>query len=129
MADLALFRNLDFNTVECYSCGCIFAMSADFYTHRVRDKKGWYCPNGHNQHFVGESDVDKANRLLKEEQDRHRRTLERVNEAERERDRLKRRVKAGVCPCCKRTFKQLVAHMKQKHPDFDVEFGKQKLPK
>lgn len=73
--------------------------------------------------------MDKANRLLKEEQDRHKRTLERVNEAERERDKLKRRVKAGVCPCCKRTFKQLVAHMKHKHPDFDVEFGKRKLPK
>lgn len=23
-----------------------------------------------------------------------------------------------TCPCCKRTFKQLAAHMKNKHPEF-----------
>jgi hypothetical protein len=27
-------------------------------------------------------------------------------------------VAAGVCPCCKRTVKQLAAHMKEKHPEF-----------
>ena len=32
--------------------------------------------------------------------------------------RLKNRSKAGVCPCCTRTFKQLAAHMKNKHPEF-----------
>jgi hypothetical protein len=104
-------------------------MLSDFNTNRLRDKKNFYCPNGHSQAYIGESDVEKANRLLREEQDRHKRTLERVNEAERERDKLKRRVKAGVCPCCKRTFKQLFAHMKHKHPDFHIEFGKRKLPK
>lgn len=26
---------------------------------------------------------------------------------------------AGMCPCCRRTFKQLAEHMKSKHPDFD----------
>lgn len=129
MADLAIYRSLNFSTVEWYSCGCIFGMLSEFNTNRLRDKKSFYCPNGHPQAYIGESDVEKANRLLMEEQARHKRTLERVNEAERERDKLKRRVKAGVCPCCKRTFKQLVAHMKHKHPDFDVEFGKRKLPK
>lgn len=32
--------------------------------------------------------------------------------------RIKNRVKHGVCPCCQRTFRQLAAHMKSKHPDF-----------
>lgn len=32
--------------------------------------------------------------------------------------RLKNRVKMGICPCCHRTFKQLAAHMKKKHPGF-----------
>src|SRR6267378_7384183 len=100
MGELALYQSLNFSTIECYSCGCVFAVMADFQTNRLRDKRNFYCPNGHQQHFVGESDVDKANRLLREEQERHKRTLERVNEAERERDRMKRRVKAGTCPCC-----------------------------
>lgn len=30
---------------------------------------------------------------------------------------LSDRAHAGVCPCCNRTFKQLAAHMKTKHPD------------
>lgn len=28
------------------------------------------------------------------------------------------RVSAGTCPCCNRSFKQLAAHMKNKHPDY-----------
>ena len=30
----------------------------------------------------------------------------------------KNRVAASVCPCCKKTFKQLAAHMKNKHPNY-----------
>lgn len=33
--------------------------------------------------------------------------------------RLKNRAKAGVCPCCNRTFKQLAAHMKTQHPNWN----------
>lgn len=35
--------------------------------------------------------------------------------------RLKNRAAAGVCPCCNRTFHQLVRHMAAKHPDFAAE--------
>tara|TARA_Y100000310_G_scaffold338946_1_gene430083 strand:- start:1163 stop:1354 length:192 start_codon:yes stop_codon:yes gene_type:complete len=32
--------------------------------------------------------------------------------------KLKNRAKAGVCPCCNRTFQNLSRHMETKHPDF-----------
>jgi hypothetical protein len=32
--------------------------------------------------------------------------------------RITKRAKAGVCPCCNRTFKQLAAHMASQHPTF-----------
>ena len=32
--------------------------------------------------------------------------------------KLIKRIKNGICPCCNRTFKQLAAHMKNKHPEY-----------
>jgi hypothetical protein len=43
--------------------------------------------------------------------------------------KLKKRAKAGTCPCCKRTFHNMAEHMKTKHPDFDpkvVDFDEAK---
>ncbi len=38
-----------------------------------------------------------------------------MEKAERKTKRLMRRVSAGVCPCCNRTFSDLARHMKTKH--------------
>jgi len=50
---------------------------------------------------------------------------EQANKAEKRRigqkaatTRLKKRVSAGVCPCCKRTVKQLKQHIENKHPNY-----------
>jgi len=32
--------------------------------------------------------------------------------------RIKRRVAAGICPCCNRTFRDLGRHMKGQHPGY-----------
>jgi hypothetical protein len=32
--------------------------------------------------------------------------------------RIKKRVAAGVCPCCNRSFKDLARHMAGQHPDY-----------
>lgn len=32
--------------------------------------------------------------------------------------RIKNRIARGVCPCCKRTFQNLAAHMQTQHPGF-----------
>ena len=32
--------------------------------------------------------------------------------------RLKKRVVAGVCPCCNKTFQDLAKHMKGQHPEY-----------
>src|SRR5574337_1212943 len=44
-------------------CGVAFALNDDFVKHRKRDRKSWYCPNGHSQWFPGETAEDKAQRL------------------------------------------------------------------
>ena len=107
----------------CCECGIIWAAPAHFIKERRNDHKWFYCPNGHRQHYPQESEEER----LRRERDRLRQEqayLEgRVAEEERRAatykghaTRLRRRAKAGVCPCCNRNFQNLARHMDSKHP-------------
>jgi hypothetical protein len=113
---IAIKVDQKFETQECYQCGVIFAITEQQYRYFLdkRDKANFYCPNGHAQHFTGQSDAEK----LAAEKARHQETLARLNVAEAERERLKKRIKRGVCPCCKRSFTALARHIKSKHPEY-----------
>lgn len=117
--------SLELVVETCITCGCQYGVPSDMHAYRKRSHENIYCPSGHPMIYPGESDAEKNGRLLREEQERHKRTLARENAeriaretVERELTRHKTRSKNGVCPCCKRTFKQLAAHMKTKHPDY-----------
>jgi len=117
--------------VTCW-CGINHAVPEDLRNHQRRQHDngqsvtGIYCPLGHSHVPSGEGEAAKLERLLREERERAARI-----DAEREQaeasarahkaaaTRARNRAKHRVCPCCKRTFKQLAAHMKSKHPDFD----------
>lgn len=82
-----------------------------------------YCPIGHKFVFK-----DTFEEKLETERRRHQATRDLLHQEERSHvatrghlTRQRKRVEAGVCPCCNRTFKQLAAHMKNKHPDFKPE--------
>lgn len=120
---------------ECCACGLLFGMTTEYRDRRLDDHKLFYCPNGHSQGYRGESEAEKNARLLREEQARHKRTLERENAerqakevAEAKAERLKKRAAAGVCHCCNRTFQQLARHMADKHPE-TIRKSDGKLPK
>lgn len=119
----AIKISIDMTEMVCGKCGINFTVPEDWRSGKQETGETWYCPNGHPRAYA-ESDVDKAKKALEEEKIRHIATLARLNEAraaERkavaETERLKKRVSAGVCPCCNRTFKQLARHMKTKHPE------------
>lgn len=115
---LSLAYSVTVESVQCISCGVIFGIPSDLNTQRKRDHKLFYCPNGHSQYFPGESDVEKAERLLKEEQARHQRTIARENDERVAREKAERKLKRvakGVCPECKRSFPNLARHMACKH--------------
>lgn len=117
---------LDYTT--CCECGVHIIMDAEHMKQLRRDHSWFYCLNGHNQHFTGKTDAD---RLRDVEQELERERLRRQTAAA-ERDHQERRVRAykgklttikkrvahGVCPCCKRTFKNLANHMQEKHPNY-----------
>jgi hypothetical protein len=118
-------------TETCIKCGVLFAMPSKFRAHLYRLGGFFYCPAGHSQGWSeGEEERERKDLRLKLE------AKERELEAERKRKewaqndakqqaaklaRLQKRAAAGTCPCCNRTFKQLVAHMKNKHPDVAPE--------
>lgn len=119
----ALPVSVAMSDMECGECGIVFAVPEVWRAEKQRTGMGWFCPNGHSRVYR-ESDVDKLRKQLADEQRRHTNTLARLNEVQaaeqkvtKELKRVKKRVEAGVCPCCNRTFQQLARHMKMKHPE------------
>lgn len=119
--------------IKCFKCGELFCMANDLFTVAKRSGKNFWCPNGHQQHFVlGPTEADK----LRQERDRlAQRIAQKDDEIKRQRElrehterrlaaakgqvtKIKNRVGAGTCPCCNRTFQQLARHMEHKHPEY-----------
>lgn len=92
-----------------------------------------HCPFGHLNYWkLGPSEAEKLKAQLDEERRARQRAEQRVaqerDEAQHQRNRangykghatkIMKRAKAGMCPCCKRTFSQLARHMATQHPTF-----------
>lgn len=120
----------------CGKCGVVFGVTEAVMDIRREDHAWWYCPNGHEWHFGGENTEEKLRRELQEERDRLAdrlaREVSRHDQTRADRDRaegslratkgvvtkIKKRVAAGVCPCCNRSFQDLARHMKGQHPEW-----------
>ena len=126
---------------DCPTCGVIYAISGELNRRRKEDGRSWYCPNGHTIHYT-ESEADRARKRAAEEELKRRRLEEQLANTELELrftnldlegekrskaaikgqlTKVKKRVGKGVCPCCNRTFQNLMKHMAGQHPDFDGE--------
>lgn len=111
-------------TEECCNCGMTFAMTQDFKNRRLKDKKPFYCPGGHGQHYMGKSEEQKLQDELNRVRNQRDAEAGRAVLLEQQRDnisksyrRMRNRVSNGVCPCCNRTFQNLREHMKTQHPE------------
>lgn len=118
-------------TTTCGVCGVPFAVPTEMLAwSRKKPHRMFYCPVGHDLHFPGKSEAEKlkeAREALAVERARHDQTRAQLigqraatTRVRNERDRLKKRASAGVCPCCNRTFQQLARHMKTKHPGYEL---------
>lgn len=127
MAQLAYEQQLI--TESCYVCAIQFAMPREFRDRRLSDKRDFYCPAGHPQHFIAKTEAEKLreqlaareaelaakNRTLEMERNTRRNAEVQATKAKNRLKKLTHRVECGVCPHCQRTFKQLGAHMRSKH--------------
>lgn len=123
---------------ECCRCKSQMWLPNSLYdaARSARGKISFFCAYGHSQVYV-EGEPEEAK--LRRERDRLAQQIaqrdEEIsglrkswNEAEkravtkhRKIISMTKRAKAGVCPCCNRTFIALQRHMNAKHPAFKAE--------
>lgn len=116
----------------CGECGIAFGMPERYMRERREDGKTFYCPNGHPRVFrepeierlkkevaAAERKVTQYQNWYKAEQSDHQHTRNRLSATKGVVTKTKKRIANGVCPCCNRTFKQLAAHMKNQHPEYE----------
>jgi hypothetical protein len=135
MSVQTLNRNVTLRVMECGTCGIAFAIPETLYDHCFKEGGYWYCPAGHCRGWdEGQKERDRKDlqqqlarsaRSLELAETRNRELRQWAEQAERRLSatkgvvtRIKNRVKNGVCPCCNRTFQNLMVHMKKQHPDF-----------
>lgn len=126
--------------LDCCNCGLTFGISDTFEAERRKDKRTFYCPNGHPQGFYGKNTIEQeldAARALAERESRRRRWAEESAQRSRETadterrraaaykghaTRIRNRIKNGVCPVpgCKRHFTNVRRHIATQHPDFQI---------
>lgn len=125
-------QNLEFSyssdlvTQICGQCGIIFAMPVNFKQERLDDHNlSFYCPAGHCRVYSGKTKVQKLKEELKVQIELKKHYITRAHTADRRASaykgqvtKVKKRVKNGVCPCCNRSFVNLMRHMHGQHPDW-----------
>lgn len=124
----------DLEVEICGTCGVLFAAPEALLRNARADHTiEFFCPNGHNLHYLGKSKAQQLEEQLERERARAGRLVAQRDQLEaslrgtkaaktritRERDSLKRRATAGVCPHpeCHRHFENLERHVASKHPE------------
>lgn len=124
-----MFDTITFQTEmvleECCNCHMVYAVTNQFQEEMKRTHKSFCCPAGHNQHYSGESEIEKLRNALRietelkeeirEDRNRIQKTLIAVKG---HKTRIQKRIANGVCPCCNRSFGDLHNHMKTQHPKY-----------
>lgn len=111
--------------IECAACGILFGISSDFKERRRSDHSGFYCPAGHSNVYKQENEEERLRKIIQIERaaaDQIKATLsdtrKSLNAQKAQTTRIKNRIANGVCPCCNRSFKNILSHMNTKHPEY-----------
>lgn len=119
----ALPVTIQLTDMTCGECGINYAVPETWRAEKQRNAGSGSCPNGHGWQYR-ESEADRVRKQLSEALRTNTELAARAHRAEvaeektaKEMRRMRKRVHAGVCPCCNRTFQNLARHMKTKHPD------------
>ena len=120
---------------ECCSCHMIFAVTTSFQEEMKDTHNSFCCPKGHWQSYRSESETEQLQKIIQQKDNEIRIQTELKEETRQERDQIKKsliaikghktriqkRIAAGVCPCCNRSFNNLHRHMNTKHPKYITE--------
>jgi NAD(P)H-dependent flavin oxidoreductase YrpB (nitropropane dioxygenase family) len=112
--------------LECSQCHVAFALSSIHNEKVIAQRETFYCPNGHRQWYPGKTEAQKVREEMQAKLDAANATAEwakgqvakDAREVRKVKAKLKshtKRIEAGVCIHCNRTFSHLARHMKSKH--------------
>lgn len=105
--------------ISCGCCGGVYAINESYRSRAYDHGESWTCPYCKvGWGYSGKGALQIAEKALKEERERHQRTIARLNEeaaAKAKAERKLKRVSRGTCPECNRTFQNLARHMACKH--------------
>ena len=111
-----------FTILHCCKCSMAFGVPRRFEHDRRSDHQSFYCPAGHVQYFPQMSDNERLAGELERERARANQLNDRVAMKDRQlrarkavTTRLRNRIAAGKCPCCKAQFSDLERHMRRRH--------------
>lgn len=130
-----IIREVTLFTDTCINCGITFAYPSSLNQTLRESHRDFFCPNGHAQHYTGESEAEKLRKQLAraradvtlykdfyaEEREVRERTERRLSATRGVVTRTKNRIARGVCPCCNRHFENLHRHMTMQHPEYAAE--------
>lgn len=128
----------ELKAIQCGTCGIWHAIPLILFDTCYSEGGFWHCPNGHQRGYSKgnlHTQLEQKEKELQREKQRREWAEQNLEEARKATNtaearrvaqkaattRLANRAKAGICPCCNRTFKQLAAHMKNKHADYKAE--------
>jgi len=125
MGNAAINLEVELTPINCGECGATYAINERYRRQREEKSGFWHCPYCQTSWGYAGGENARLKKELAEEKARKERALAEANnlrsvvDLERKKAaRLKKRVAAGVCPCCHRTVSQMARHMKTKHPDY-----------
>ena len=114
---MSVTLNVDFERSECYVCGVPMFTPENLRRKFADTGEVFYCVNGHKLSIKDTVQHQLERERLKVRELEAQRNLAEANldRARKENQRIRRRVEAGVCLHCNRTFSNLAAHMKTQH--------------
>jgi acetone carboxylase gamma subunit len=120
MAGTFVKKAIDLYEVQCV-CGLPVLVATHLYRLYQEEAKSIYCSEGHSFHLTETKNKKLKNRIdaLEGELAHERAQREAAEEAAmketKERMRIEKRINAGLCPHCTRSFKNLKKHFESKH--------------
>lgn len=122
----SLTTTIELVELQCGTCGVYHAIPKAMLYTAIEEGGFWSCPNGHSR---GYREGRKEREAVRRERDQLKQKVASLNDdiaaLKKSRDavkgeytKVKKRVAAGVCPCCNRQFQDLHRHMQTKHADY-----------
>lgn len=127
--------------MNCGLCGGTYAINERYRAQKAQEGGGWHCPycQGSWGYFGDHNENARLKRELAAQKKRTEWAEQATKQAQQRADswklreraqraaktRIKKRVAAGVCPCCTRSFANLARHMKGQHPDYAADLVEQ----